>query len=180
LEYLTLPWLWEDFGDLSVSDCTEAIRDMLDSYYGGNPLLGTIQAYVLDTLPEGTLVCDGTTHSFDDYPALLGKLSSALDNGDGTFTVPDLTEYFLRGGGVDDIGATGGSSTVSLSSAQNGAHTHTIQYAYGPDVASSVVLGVLEGFQATPTEETTSEAGQGAAHENRPPFYSVVFALVAA
>jgi microcystin-dependent protein len=179
LSELRNEWNWEPFGTLTVAECQEVIDNILDGYFGGNPLIGTIQAYVLDTLPQGALICDGSSYSFDDYPNLLGRLPTSIDNGDGTFTVPDLTELFLRGGATSDIGETGGENSVALSAEQNASHTHTIQQGYGPDVAASVVLGALSGFQAIPTEETTSSQGSGQAHENRPPFWSVVYALIA-
>lgn len=67
---------------------------------------GIILPFAGVKIPKGYLLCDGNSYKVADYPNLASAL---LDNnvyiwggGNGSFNVPDLRGYFLRGeGGVD-------------------------------------------------------------------------------
>jgi microcystin-dependent protein len=124
----------------------------------------------------------------------------ALCNGsNGT---PDLRNRFIVGAGSSySVGATGGSSTVTLSTAQMPKHTHTITvtddghyhtmsnrgglmsgsagwYDFTTGTTSSSIIG--QAFtSATTTGITVSAAttGSGSSHENRPPYYALCFIM---
>jgi microcystin-dependent protein len=76
---------------------------------GQSDLPGTVKAFLLDAPPVGWLELNGATLSADDYPALFAQ-GFVADNGDGTFTLPDMRGGFLRGldngRGVDPDGET--------------------------------------------------------------------------
>jgi microcystin-dependent protein len=106
---------------------------------------GSVIAYGGATAPNGWLLCDGSAISRTTYAALFAAVSTTYGAGDGstTFNVPDLRGRVIAGqddmggssanrltnqtGGLDGdtLGATGGSETHTLTSAQMPAHTHT-------------------------------------------------------
>jgi len=65
---------------------------------------GTIQSYGGGTVPQGWLLCDGSTASRSTYSALFAAIGVAHGEGDGTttFHLPDLRGRFLRG--ADNMG----------------------------------------------------------------------------
>ena len=125
---------------------------------------------------------------------------------DGTNGTPDLRDKFIVGSGNSyTIGATGGSDTVTLTTAQMPAHTHT------GTTASVTVTKSYSTVSTSPTSSgkekypclgasgtgsgydgsypidmgthshsfTTNSTGSGQAHENRPPYYALAFIMKA-
>lgn len=70
---------------------------------------GTIQAFGGGTVPQGWLLCDGSTASRTTYSALFAAVGIAHGSGDGatTFHLPDLRGRFLRGADNMGTGAAG-------------------------------------------------------------------------
>lgn len=69
----------------------------------GNPI-GTVISFMGTKAPYGYLVCDGSTYTINQYPALamffkdqFGKADYFGSEGEGTFKVPDMRNLFLRG-----------------------------------------------------------------------------------
>jgi microcystin-dependent protein len=60
---------------------------------------GTIVAFGGEIVPEGWLLCDGSSLSRAQYAPLFAAIKSSWGEGDGqtTFNVPDLRGVFLRG-----------------------------------------------------------------------------------
>ena len=58
--------------------------------------IGAIMAFFLEEAPNGWLVCDGSTVETEDFPELV-NIPGVTDNLDGTITIPDLRNEFLRG-----------------------------------------------------------------------------------
>jgi M6 family metalloprotease-like protein len=60
---------------------------------------GTVVAYSGDAVPDGWLLCDGSTVSRNQYSALFAAIGEVHGQGDGTttFNLPDYRGYFLRG-----------------------------------------------------------------------------------
>ena len=112
-------------------------------------------------MPSGWIECDGSTISDDQSPF------------NGT-TIPDLNgdNRFFRGN--DTSGATGGESTHTLTAAEIPAHSHTVSYRTGTGTAS--MIGAANSTTAT-SSRSTSSVGSGSAHENKPPFYDVVYIM---
>lgn len=70
---------------------------------------GTIQAFGGGAVPEGWLLCDGSTVSRATYSALFTAIGTAHGSGNGTttFHLPDLRGRFLRGADNMGTGAAG-------------------------------------------------------------------------
>ena len=82
---------------------------------------GTIQSFGGGTLPQGWLLCDGSTVSRSAYPELFSAIGTAHGSGDGstTFHLPDLRGRFLRGADNMGTGAAGRDSDAAGRTAGN-------------------------------------------------------------
>lgn len=170
---------------------------------------GIIFDYAGSTAPDGFLLCDGAAVSRATYAALFGVIGTTYGAGDGstTFNVPDLrgracvgkdnmggtaaNRLTAAGGGVTGttLGATGGTETHALTTAQMPAHTHantltdpghthTYQKYNGSNAGASPSAGT--GYQAgfatvasdtgsTGITITNASQGSGNAHPNVQP-----------
>jgi len=117
---------------------------------------------------------------------------------DGTSGTPDLRDRFVVGaGGAYAAAATGGEATHTLTTAELPAHSHSItdpghahnsQYdARTPSgidyISSGSEIGGMGSPYTYPTTASTTgitgtnNAGSGAAHENRPPYYALAYIM---
>ena len=94
-------------------------------------LIGSITAYAGHTVPEGYMICDGSTLNKADYPELFDIIGTVY-GGDGvtTFKLPNLlgkviTCVDVNDTDLDTVGKTGGAKTVTLTTNQMPSHTHT-------------------------------------------------------
>ena len=94
-------------------------------------LIGSITAYAGQTVPEGYMLCDGSTLNKADYPELFDIIGTTY-GGDGvtTFKLPNLlgrviTCVYAHDTDFDTVGKTGGYKTVALTYKQMPRHTHT-------------------------------------------------------
>ena len=121
----------------------------------------------------------------------------------GTNGTPDLRDRFIVGSGSSyAIGSTGGSNTVTLTTAQMPSHAHNLSYTVPKDGRSVYDINTF-GIATTNTSKeidktqivkygTTnssvsgsesvsysiiSSTGSGSAHENRPPYYALAFIM---
>lgn len=132
----------------------------------------------IDTIPGGWQLCDGTN---------------------GT---PNLCDRFIvcAGNGYD-VGSTGGSDSVTLTTTQmpshkhsvsvtinsNGEHTHTYyegrssgtgyNVSYSNASARSSVNTSSSGSHSHTATVSESSVGSGEAHENRPPYYALAYIM---
>jgi hypothetical protein len=73
--------------------------------------LVAIWPFSIATIPQGWAICNGQTVTRSD--------------GQGTITTPNLLDKFVMGTSLDaSVGTTGGSSSVTVSTDIQGAHTH--------------------------------------------------------
>jgi len=105
---------------------------------------GIVSAFAGTTAPSGWLMCYGQAVSRTDYSALFTALSTTYGVGDGstTFNIPDMRGRAVAGvdnmGGTaasrltstvltasNTLGATGGTQTHILTTAQLASHNHT-------------------------------------------------------
>lgn len=142
--------------------------DMNDTFAGLVPV-GSVVSWaktlsgVPQTLSSNFVECDGS---------VLSDATSPLNG----VTIPDLNgdNRFMRGSTTS--GATGGEDTHVLTDAEMPNHTHGIGRASGNSVTTNYGRA-LNGFTSLSGDIVTSSAGSGAAHENRPPYYEIVWIM---
>lgn len=126
----------------------------VDSMAGGVPS-GVIAMWsgAANAIPAGWLLCNGTN---------------------GT---PDLRNRFIVGAGSSyDVGATGGSETVTLTVDQMPMHTHTDSIGLSYNNESSLAQAYGSG-QNVANNVHTNYTGGSKPHENRPPYYALCYIM---
>jgi hypothetical protein len=142
-------------------------------------LLNTIQVPIGAVIPWVKSLT-GVPQDLDNFVECSGQTlddpNSPLDGQ----TIPDLngSNYFLRGNSTS--GGTGGEDAHTLTIAEMPAHSHNQQRYNGGSGASSYTEPNSSqdntpsaGSPPTPTTAT----GSGDAHENKPPYYDVVWII---
>jgi len=155
------------------------------------PLVGLIMPVCTQELPEGTLLCDGSTYARSDYPNLYDALDLFYIIDADFFRVPDMSDRFILGAGnVIGRNDVGGSFEHTQTEAEMPAHTHTSPPHAHSEVASvpTIINGGLEApaSAATPTAATTGftavtidSAGGGQAMDITNPYIALRFVVVA-
>ena len=103
----------------------------------------------------------------------------------GQNSTPNLLARFVMGGGTGSgyaIGDMGGSASVTLSTNEMSAHTHTATTKGSSGSHAWTQFGPGRNDWNYPGENTrgsatTHSAGGGAAHENRPPYYVLCYIM---
>jgi len=158
-------------------------------YQNGSLLLppGCISPYAGSTAPGGWLLCDGTAHSRSTYAALFALIGTSYGSGNGstTFNVPNLKDRFVLGKGdtYSSLGGTGGSSSVTLTTDElpahthtgttnsSGSHTHTTNSSLTPDGSNNVGLGLVT------QDGTGTDASSGDNTDHEPNVHTDITAL---
>lgn len=172
----------------------------------GVPPIGIIYTWAGNAVPEGYLLCDGSQYLQADYPELYKVIGSVYNTtanyagnpqttNSGYFRIPDLRGRFIVGQSSVDSnygshGSAGGSKSVTLTSSQMPAHVHSFKDYYyiegspggfsGDDpVAKRVGAGRTDSDNTHLWYYThdTNPAGDGLAHENRPPYYTLSYII---
>lgn len=148
-------------------------------------ITGTIVMYGGSIPPDGWQLCDGSKSSTDALERIVGQ------------NVPDLRNRFVVGaGGNYTLGSKGGSNSVTLTTSQLPSHNHGINdpgHSHDFSVKSQADAGKRhnemqrgsngsgswdrQGVYTSKTGISIQNAGGGAAHENRPPFYAITFMI---
>jgi len=93
-------------------------------------ITGAIQMWPTASAPAGYLNCDGSAVSRTTYATLYAVVGTTFGSGDGstTFNLPNYADRMPIGAGTiaASIGASGGSSTTTLSTANLPAHNHGV------------------------------------------------------
>ncbi len=143
---------------------------MIDDFYNeeimsGTPI-GAIVAWYTDTIPTGWLRCDGAAFSNVTYP----DLATAL----GVAVLPDFTDRFLFGSGInDDVGDIGGENFHVLTTAEMPAHTHIEKSNLGGGALEGIGRRVDTTGTTATTATTTGSTGGGTAFNNMPEYRAV-------
>lgn len=174
---------------------------------GAGAPVGTVIDFAGSVVPDGWLLCAGQSVSRTDFAALFAVIGTTYGAADGTtFRLPDCRGRVSAGRDLDSggvagrltaatmtpdgttLGATGGAQTVTLTTGQMPAHTHTGSTASAGDhahtamtgntalvnlgAAQEVVLG-LSGNTGTAGAHThtmnLNNTGSGEAHPNVQP-----------
>lgn len=97
---------------------------------GGNVPTGAMIIWSGDAgdLPDGYLLCDGTSVRVVDFPDLFSVIGRTWGAGDGvtTFGLPDLRNRFPIGADPKALASTGGSLSLALTVGQLPAHSHIV------------------------------------------------------
>jgi microcystin-dependent protein len=75
--------------------------------------------------PAGWLICDGSFYSTTTYANLYALIQTLYGSGSGTFAVPDLRGYFIRGTGTNADGTAAGTFGSKIADAY-ASHNHTL------------------------------------------------------
>jgi len=180
LSKLIYPFNYEKDGAQTPEDTAEFFQSVLEKWYATTMYisLGMIIPFATQSLPAFVLACDGATYLRTDYPALYAALDASLIVDADSFNVPDLRDKYVLGAGsgnnpFDAVGA----HSVSLTSAQNGPHSHTyttpilnldLETPGAPDIFAAGVGPIVQ----------TGTSGTGQAHENRPASVCLNYGIV--
>lgn len=91
--------------------------------------VGTIFLFTGNTLPQNTLVCDGSAVSREDYASLFNVIGTTYGPGDGstTFNLPNLCNRLVIGASQNyQFGTTGGEETHTLLGTELPTHAHEV------------------------------------------------------
>jgi len=156
-----------------------------------DPYLGEIRMFGGNFAPDGWATCDGQTVPISNNEALFSLIGTTYGgNGTTTFALPDLrgrAAAHLGGGFVQ--GQSGGSETVTLTTAQLPAHSHIAEAAPAGTVKSPAgqVWASDRGQNVAPYAAASNGSvmaptaigpmGGGQPHDNMQPFLTVSFII---
>jgi len=176
---------WVQEGTATPEEVTQEFQEM---YVAPEPtppsevsMLGAIVPFGTETIPEGWLICNGSTFQEVDYPALYAIWPADRKSG-GEGWLWDLRAKFVVGAGTIPgweqyyLGDEGGSDEVALTIDEMPAHTHTYEYREYPGSPQAQVVDATNYFH-NPVE--TSSTGGDEPHENRPPYIGLIWAVCA-
>jgi microcystin-dependent protein len=158
------------------------------------PFLGEIAIFGFNFAPRGWAMCNGQILPISQNTALFSLLGTTYGgNGQTTFALPDLRSrvpvHEGQGPGLSsyDLGQTGGSENVTLTTPQLPLHTHgftvnassaaTSKSPAGnnPAAFGTVAYGSTADLQMGP--DTTSPTGDSAPHNNVQPYLTLNFCI---
>ena len=89
--------------------------------------VGSIMCFAGSVVPSGWLLCNGNDINRDKYSALFSVIGTAYGSGSlNTFRLPNLSQRFPMGKSENNnLGDNGGSTSVTLTTDNLPAHTHT-------------------------------------------------------
>ena len=135
--------------------------------YGTIPVGGIIMwSGAANKVPDGWKLCDGT----EGTPNLKGRFIVGYDPSDSDYNT---------------VGKTGGERAVTLSKDQMPSHTHEVWgrssgYTARHNDDAEVITYANKGWGSSSNYQKINDsgsAGNGQAHENRPPYYAMCFIM---
>jgi microcystin-dependent protein len=159
-----------------------------------DPFVAEIRMFPFNFAPRGWAWCNGQILPISQNTALFSLLGTTY-GGDGrsTFALPDLQgrSAMQRGQGPGlsprDLGASGGSATVTLQASQVPSHSHTLQATSSATTgapAGAALANVASGARAYRAAGATTfmavdalQAEGGSPHNNRQPYLTLYFAI---
>lgn len=176
--------------NLTRADVSRATSDLTSAMAALIPV-GSIFPFVGGPAPTGFALCNGQTLDRTQFAELFRRIGTKYGTtNSNNFRVPDLSGRFLVGVGAGySLGDTGGSQTVALTAAQMPIHSHDVTGKADQAGRSGVGMyasnvGGGSGWQVLSTTEsgslsglTTTSAGSGQAHENRPPYFALEYII---
>lgn len=169
---------WQKWGDQDVAPAVEASNAM---FIRMRPMIGLMFPAPTATVPDGCLICDGTTYQREDYPDLYAVLGAAYILNADEFYVPDCRAKVIAGvgnyDGVDFIEFEFiGESAHTLVESELPSHLHTVH-----DHIPSLALepGEMVVSSPNPFDNVTGFTGNDQAHNNIQPTIVLNWVIVA-
>lgn len=154
-------------------------------------LVGLIMPVCTDDLPQGTLLCDGSTHLRSDYPNLYDAIAPGYRIDASSFIVPDLRDRFVMGAGpVHPDASSGGSFEHTMTVDELVSHSHgNLPHSHTESAAAPAIVTVgleLPTASAVPaasitgsTSITIENTGGGQPMDITPAFFALRYVVVA-
>lgn len=133
---------------------------------------GFIYPLAGDKVPDGFLLCNGSSYSRTAYPELFAAIGTTWGAGNGTttFNVPNLAERVPVGTGTGyALGATGGEATHKLTTDEMPSHSHTLGNPVGAGTGSTTGYMWSQSTQNW-GKMSTASVGGSEAHNNMQPY----------
>lgn len=165
-------------------------------------LVGVVKMWAGNVAPENYVFCNGQSLAVADHAALYAVIGNTYGGNSTFFNVPDFRGRIAIGAGqgtgltARSLGEKGGLETVTLTEAQLPAHNHVLNALGGgtdtntptnnflPEYANTAVkfyAQQVSGENLLPFNDASiSDAGNGNAHENMPPFLGVNYIICVA
>jgi len=86
---------------------------------------GAVMAFAMNTSPAGWIAADGASVSTATYAALFAAIGYTYGGSGGSFNLPDLRGYFVRGSGTNSDGTVSGAFAAKQADELK-SHTHTM------------------------------------------------------
>lgn len=186
---------WIEMGDVAVSFAVEESEKMIESYIfmNFNPFpVGLIIPFASATIPEGYLLCDGTTLDTADYPELFAVIGYSFGGSGSAFLVPDLIDRTIIGSsGTFALGDVGGTTDETLDVSQIPSHTHSdsghvhsiplvtsLPAQAGVGFAGDVTVPVVTSNTGISFANNQNTGGDGA-HNNMQPYMALSYVIYA-
>ena len=154
------------------------------------PFVGELRLFAGNFAPAGWMFCDGQLLPIAENETLF-QLIGTTYGGDGqsTFGLPDLRGRVpVHQGNGFTLAQTGGTETVTLTTAQVPAHTHALRASAAagtnsaPGNAVLAATGAVNSYgSGTPDQAMTADAlarsGGSQPHDNMAPFLAVSYII---
>jgi len=144
-------------------------------------VIGQIEMFAFETLPEFWLPCEGQSLLRSEYPELLdaiGLLFGAVDN--DHFNIPDMRRKFPLGAWPTfvDVADTGGEMDTVLETPNLPVHAHSGVVTLGTQSPARAVVS-SGGVQNVIMNGTSGSIGSAEPHNNMPPYLVLRFGIFA-
>jgi len=94
IEELTFAYNWEQHGTATPQETAAAMREMFWKFRMDQPCMTATLILSAGLMqPDGTLLCDGSSHLRVDYPALYAEIDTSYHVDADNFLVPNPPSY---------------------------------------------------------------------------------------
>ena len=151
---------------------------------------GEVRTFAMNACPGGWLPTDGASLNVTSYANLYAAIGTTFGSGTGTFKVPDLRGYFIRGFGVNGNGTASGAFGALVADSINQhshgitdpGHTHTVPMyntGQGTSGGGATLYPGSSGYStgSSTTGITTNLTGTNIGTETRPKNMALLYCI---
>ena len=146
----------------------------------------------ISNFPTGWAICNGQSLSASTYSSLFSIIGYTYGGSGGTFNLPNMVDRFVVGtGNLYSVGNTGGSNSVTLTVNELPSHNHGVNdpghaHNYAMFAKDNETSGgdsnrpdnsVTLTTNPNVTGITIQNTGGGQSHENRPPYFALIYLM---